>query len=904
MKTVKFCTLAAFITAVGFMGSTHAEMSSAAPLQMSSQQVVDSLSQLKVNFRVLDNQAGAHGTDCAILGADSAACNRVIITLSNGDQAIVSSDWEIYFHSIRQILKLEHDQYKITHVTGDLHKLTPTEKFKGIKANEKVILPIIGEYWQIYETDFMPRWYAASGNAIPKILNNTGTEDISQFLSELNGDLWKRITADNNVLMTPENRFVKNQQVTEIARDQLRGQIIPTPKELTVHSQDVDLSRGVKLELGGLSEASIKLIRARFTDQNIPLTDSGYQIATQINANKFTGQWRVNGAYSLDITTKGAQIIAFDQSGVFYGLQSLLALLPADGMPKIATLTAKDAPRFEYRGVFLDVGRNFHSKEAVLRLLDQMSNYKLNKFHFHLSDDEGWRLEIPGLPELTEIGSQRCHDLSETRCLLPQLGSGPYHNNMGSGYFSRQDYIDILHYAKARQIEVIPEIDIPAHARAAVVSMEARYNNLMAHGKKEEAGEYRLLDPTDTSNTTSVQFYDRHSYLNPCIDSSRRFIDKVIGEVVAMHKEAKMPLNTWHFGGDEAKNIRLGAGYQDKDGPIVPDKGIINQKIEDKPWAKSQACQKMITQGVIKDVDELASYFAIEVSKIVDSHGIETMQVWQDGLKHAKSAKDFATKHVAVNFWDTLYWGGYESVNDWANKGYRVVVSSPDYIYLDMPYEVNPKERGYYWATRFNDEAKIFSFAPNNMPQNAETSVDRDGNYFNTHSNKHWPGAYGISGQSWSETVRTDEQMEYMIYPRLLPLAERAWHQASWELNYQQGREYKGGITHYVDMNVLNRDWERFANLIGQYELAKLDKANISYRLPVPGGRVVEGMFEANIALPGVAIQYSLDEGKTWQVYNDRLRPHVSKNASGGSVKIRSVSSDGKRFSQIEEVKF
>ncbi|PHM48237.1 beta-N-acetylhexosaminidase [Xenorhabdus miraniensis] len=891
MKTIKLRTLAAFITAVGFIGNAHAEMT--------SQQIVDSLSQLKVNFKIIDNQAGSHGTNCAIIGADSAACNRVNITLSNGNQVIESSDWAIYFHSIRQVLKLDNDQYKITHITGDLYKLEPSEKFTGIKANEKIVLPIIGEYWQIYSTDFMPRWYATSGDATPKVLVNTDTENISEFLSDLEDEQWKRTVTDNNILMTPENRFTKNQQVAKISEDKLRGQIIPTPKELSIHSQDVDLSRGVKLELGGLSGESIKVIRERFKAQDIDLTDSGYQIATQINANQFTGLWRVKGAYSLAITTKGAQIVAFDQSGVFYGLQSLFSLLPANGTPKIATLTAKDAPRFEYRGVFLDVGRNFHSKEAVLRLLDQMSNYKLNKFHFHLSDDEGWRLEIPGLPELTEIGSQRCHDLSETQCLLPQLGSGPNNNNMGSGYFSRQDYLDILNYAKARQIEVIPEIDIPAHARAAVVSMEARYKKLMAQGKEQEANEYRLLDPTDTSNTTSVQFYDRRSYLNPCMDSSKRFIDKVISEVAAMHKEAGQPLNTWHFGGDEAKNIRLGAGYQDEDGPIVPGKGIINKKIEDKPWAKSQVCQKMIAQGVIKDVDELASYFAIEVSKIVNSHGIDTMQAWQDGLKHAKSAKDFATKHVAVNFWDTLYWGGYDTVSDWANKDYRVIVSSPDYVYIDMPYEVHPKERGYYWATRFNDEAKIFSFAPNNMPQNAETSVDRDGNRFNTHSNKRWPGAYGMSGLSWSETVRTDEQMEYMIYPRLLPLAERAWHQANWELNYQQGREYKGGITHYVETDVLNRDWERFANLMGQRELTKLDKLNIAYRLPVPGGKIVAGVFEANIALPGVVIQYSLDDGKTWQIYDDRQRPYVSSN-----VKIRSVSSDGKRFSRIDEVKF
>ncbi len=110
---------------------------------------------------------------------------------------------------------------------------------------------------------------------------------------------------------------------------------------------------------------------------------------------------------------------------------------------------------------------------------------------------------------------------------------------------SRADYIEIVKYTAAHQIEVIQEIDVPGHARAAVVSMEARYA--------------RLNDPTDTSNTTTVQFYDRRSSLKPCLDSSLHYVDKVMSEIVQMHKEAGQPLKDWHFGGDEVKNIRFGA---------------------------------------------------------------------------------------------------------------------------------------------------------------------------------------------------------------------------------------------------------------------------------------------------------------------------------------------------------
>ena len=190
-------------------------------------------------------------------------------------------------------------------------------------------------------------------------------------------------------------------------------------------------------------------------------------------------------------------------------------------------------------------------------------------------------------------------------------------------------------------------IAMPAHARAAVVSMEARYKKLHAAGKEQEANEFRLVDPTDTSNTTSVQFFNRQSYLNPCLDSSQRFVDKVIGEIAQMHKEAGQPIKTWHFGGDEAKNIRLGAGYTDKAKP-EPGKGIIDQSNEDKPWAKSQVCQVMIKEGKVADMEHLPSYFGQEVSKLVKAHGIDRMQAWQDGLKDAESSKAFATSRPAM----------------------------------------------------------------------------------------------------------------------------------------------------------------------------------------------------------------------------------------------------------------
>lgn len=860
-----------------------------------NQQIVDQISQFGVKYKVTDNHAALNGVDCAALGADWASCNRATITLTNPGPAITRKDWAIYMSNVHEALKVENDQFRLVHIVGDLARLEPTEKFTGFAAGEKVEIPIILEYWQLFITDVMPRWYVTSGDATPKIIASTDTEDLTTFVEPF-GEKWKRIPGDKNVLMVPESRFEKNSDMQLLPSSVLRGQIVPTPMKVEVLADDADLSKGVSLDLASLPEQKANAITQRFRLLGVKENKKGYQIVTKINNHVLKDELAVSGGYQLTIGKDKAEVVGYDQHGVFYGLQSILSLLPADGSAKIATLKAYDAPRFAYRGVFLDVARNFHNKDAVLRMLDQLAAWKINVFHFHLSDDEGWRIEIPGLPELTEVGGKRCHDLSEQRCLLPQLGSGPESDNTGSGFFSRDDYIEIVKYADARGIEVVPEIDMPAHARAAVISMEARYNRLIKEGKVAEASEYRLVDPSDTSNTTSVQLYDRTSYLNPCLDSSLRFTDKVMSEIQLMHREAGQPVKTWHFGGDEAKNIRLGTGYSDINNPQAGT-GLFDMSKQDKPWAKSQVCQAMIKEGKVEDIEHLPSYFAKKVSQLVKDHGINRMQAWQDGLKDARDTKAFATDRVAVNLWDTLYWGGFDSAKDWVAKGYDVIVSNPDYLYMDFPYEVNPLERGYYWGTRFNDERKMFSYAPDNLPQNAETSVDRDGQYFTAKSDKPWAGAYGLSAQLWSETVRTDRHMEYMIFPRMFSVAERAWHRADWEQEYQPGREYVGGQTQHVDQQALLKDWQRFANLLGQRELAKADKLGIHYRLPVPGARIVNGKLEANIALPGLTIEYSLDEGKNWQRYDAGKQMDVK-----GKVMIRSVSPDGKRFSRMEQL--
>ncbi|AOY01341.1 family 20 glycosylhydrolase [Jeongeupia sp. USM3] len=855
-----------------------------------AQQQVDTIaSQLGVQFTM---QGNLPAKDCSALGADWASCYKLTFTLDAASD-IKGKDWTIYFSSIRRVLQLDNDQFKVTHLTGDLYKLEPTDKFQGFTKGQPVQLGMIAEYWQVSIYDTMPRWYVTSGDATPKVIASTDTEDLGKFVTPFKVADAKRSATDNNIIMTTATRYDAYKTTPLLPAGDVAARILPSPVAQKLTGKTADLSNGIKLDTRGLDKTSADALRARAKE--IGLAAGSYPVTVRIAPKSLKGAAAKAEGYSLVITPKGAQVVGHDAAGAFYGVQSLLSLVPAQGAKIVPTMEVADAPRFDYRGFMIDIARNFHSKETIIAAIDQMAAYKLNKLHMHLSDDEGWRIQIPGLPELTDVGGKRVHDLSETKGLLPQLGQGPDSSTPGSGYLTRADFIEILKYAKARNIEVIPEIDMPGHARAAVVSMEARYKRLMAEGKTEAANEYRLVDPQETTNTTGVQFYNRMSTLNPCQPGALKFTDKVIGEVARMYKDAGLKLTTWHFGGDEAKNIFLGAGYADKNAPAKDKdgKGWIDMSKQDHPWAKSPACEAMVKSGKIADVEHLPGYFAHEVSTLLPKYGISNFQAWQDGLKFAPGAKDFAAKKVRVNFWDTLYWGGSDTAADWSNKGYGVIISNPDYVYLDFPSEVDPYESGYYWGSRGNSMKRVFSFAPANLPQNAETSTDRDGNVFEAKASKPMPPVEGLSAQLWSEVIRTDARWEYMAFPRILAVAERAWHQASWERPYTVGERYKAGETKLVNAQALNSDWVAFANVVGQRELAKLDKAGIGYRLPMVGAKVVDGKLSAVTELPGVAIQYSLDAGKTWQAYDAGKAPAV---ADANAAQVRTVSFDGKRF--------
>ncbi|VEB41657.1 Chitobiase precursor [Chromobacterium violaceum] len=237
----------------------------------------------------------------------------------------------------------------------------------------------------------------------------------------MSGDNWKNPAGELRPLATPEQRYrAFSQRGTQLSAAQAANRTIPAVRRQQLGGGEL-LVRGVSLNLSGVSPAQQDALAGRAAQ--LELRAGGTRVEGGVVGAKLPADIAVPGGYRLLIGQQGVKVEGFDAAGVFYGVQTLLGLLPQGG-GQVRWMTVEDAPRYAHRGFMADLARNFKQPATVRRLIDQMAAYKLNKLHLHLSDDEGWRLQIPGLPELTEVGARRCHDLSETQCLVPQLGSG------------------------------------------------------------------------------------------------------------------------------------------------------------------------------------------------------------------------------------------------------------------------------------------------------------------------------------------------------------------------------------------------------------------------------------------------------------------------------------------------
>ena len=795
----------------------------------------------------------------------------------------LSDNWKLFFNiAPREIIDSPEPQMAaVEHINGDWYQLVPKDGFKllvgesveiqyrGNGGLNKVTDAPLGLYFVFYDEN----------NQEKQIV-----EVECEILPFTEENQLNRSATDFEPIPTAEYRYQNNAGLSELSHEK-HLKVIPTPFRIKQQNGivSVDNSWGIQVEEGLESEG--KFLSQKLQD----ITGSSFAINgdAEKSIRLAKSNIKVNGktkeAYTLNIQSNQIIINGSDPSGVFYGIQSLLALIPLktykekDRSFELELLQIEDAPRFHFRGLHTDLGRNFQTKETILKTLDIMAFYKVNKYLFYMTEDEGWRLEIPDLPELTDIGGQREHTSSyHDPVLHPAYGSGPFaygEGSHGSGYIRRSEFIEILQYAKERHIQVIPEVNFPGHARSAIMPMEARYQRLMAEGKEEEANEYRLIDPDDKSKYLSAQFY-KDNIVSVSRPSTYRFYKKVMDEIAKMYKEAGLELTDIHTGGDE-----------------VPEGS----------WTESpMAAEVMKENPQYKDPKNLQAYFFKRLIETLKDdnyrlHGWEEVALIKNENGRYDPNPEFVDKQVIPYVWNNLY-GNQDLAYRIANAGYQIVLCPVSAFYFDLAYDKDPLEPGLYWAgyVRTRD---AWSFAPFDLFKTTTHEANgREVNIQEEYANMErlkpeaQKNILGLEAQLWSETIKGREMFEYYMLPKLLGFAERAWAgERTWEnIEDQEKRE-----------KAMEIEWNAFANTVAIRELPRLNYINegYNYRLPLPGAVIdYDGLLKANIEFPGLKLRYTTDGSEPTVESNE----YVGPVQVDGEVKIKAFDSTGKSSRTVE----
>jgi hexosaminidase len=573
----------------------------------------------------------------------------------------------------------------VEHINGYLFRFTPGETFL-IQPGDSLVFNYISNRHFVKES-------LAPIGAYFVINKGTGKEMIIQNddVTVLPFDDLERVFPNPDIrstVPTARNKFERNKNITVLQHDQT-GKIIPTPFQVRETEGTIELNEQTVIyyEKGLENEAEYLVSTIeRLFGVSLSMVEEEGQGPHAIVLE--TAPIQVNGvnkeAYQLTLTQGyGALIAGSDQAGVFYGIQSLFALIPpgvysGQSPAIIDCVEILDAPRFAYRGFLLDVARNFQQKNDVMKLIDLLATYKVNKLNIRITEDEGWRIEINGLPELTQVGSRRGHTNDFRNWLQPAFGSGPWpdsENNYGNGYYTREDFKEIIRYAAQRHIQVIPEVCFPSHARAAVMAMEARYDHYMQLDMPDKANEFRLVDPDDESEYYSAQSF-RDNIANVALPSAYHFYEAVVKDFVAMYEEAGLELTVFNTGGDE-----------------VPDGA----------WAKSPLCIELMNSlPEVSNPLELQGYFLERVLEMLEKYdllitGWEEIVLNKEADKIISINQNFVGKNVMPLVWNNTGENidlGYRI----ANAGYPVILCDVTNLYFDLAYNTDPKEPGLVWG--------------------------------------------------------------------------------------------------------------------------------------------------------------------------------------------------------------
>ena len=412
--------------------------------------------------------------------------------------------------------------------------------------------------------------------------------------------------------------------------------------------------------------------------------------------------------YTLAVTPQQISIKAADYNGALYALQTLRQLLPNEVESTklvkrdwlVPAVTISDAPQYQWRGLMLDVSRHFFPKEYILKTLDRMAMLKLNTFHFHLVDNEGWRIEIKKYPKLTEVGAWRVDQedkLWDERTPNPAnaFANPTTAPKKYGGFYTQEDIKEIVAYASARGITVIPEIEMPAHAMSAI----AAYPELSCHKRPIGVPSGAVWPITDIYCAGQEETFD--------------FIEEVLTEVLAL-----FPSQYIHVGGDEATHTE---------------------------WEHCPKCQLRMKEHQLKNVHQLQSYFIKRIDDFLTSKG-RTLVGWDEIMDGG-----LAENAVVMN------WRGIEVGKKALAQGNPIVLTSDCYIdnYQGLP-DYEPQANGGYLPLK-----KLYNY---NLEKEAlaDASVEKS-------------KVLGTQANLWAEHVGSTEHSEYMLFPRLLALAEISW---------------------------------------------------------------------------------------------------------------------------------
>ena len=751
--------------------------------------------------------------------------------LTNLDvKSLPKRGWAIYFNMLDSVeIASPGAGLTVEQVSGNLFRLRPTSSFKGLAPGKVTAMNyrMAEKFSKLQQAPTGP--YLVFG-----IAPETGHAIRDFRVAAMNRPLHLDKKSDGrNSTISPQTIFKRNQIISNLPEAGL-PQVFPTPLHLEQRQGILHLASMPVINDTHELRAEATFARALLapylgSEQNSKATPMLHLAIGEIS-NQSSPE-----AYELSIDrSTGITLTGNSAAGVFFGLQTLRDLLPLyphpDSGVDLPALIIRDAPRFSYRGFQLDVARNFHPKATIFKLLDLMARYKLNKFHFHLTDDEGWRLEIVSIPELTSIGAVRGHTMNPMKHLQPAYGSGPdIHDQSGSGFYSRADFIEILQYAAARHIEVITEIEMPGHARAAVKAMESRYRRLVAAGQVN-ASEYLISDLSDKSKYRSPQMYTDH-VMNPGLESTYVFIERVIGDVVTLYKDAGVPLHTLHVGGDELPN---GA------------------------WEKSPASLALMTRLKLATTADLWDYFYNRVDQMLQRHGMFASGWEELGARKTTLLTPLGASKLIPNpkfrqsKFNVTVWNNLDGAEDFAyrlaNAGYQTILAPVTHLYLDMAYNKNLEEPGANWGG-YVDLDTVYNFIPldylKNVKIDPKKKLGMEG--LTDFGREH---ILGLEAPLFTETVRDAARLEYMVMPRILGLAERAWaSDPAWAKEQDP-----------VQSEALrNAAWSAFVNVLGKRVLPRLDVEHIgvAYRIPPPGLKLENGQVLVNIQLPGLTLRYT-----------------------------------------------